>query len=246
MESLEGKVAWVTGAGTGIGQAIACALAANGVTVVLSGRREARLQETAGMIAEAGGETLIEALDVTDVDAVTDVAETIDRKFERLDILVNNAGINVPDRHWAKPDPRAWDELIKTNVNGICYCVAASLPIMRRQEDGLIVNISSWAGRYDTFVAGVPYGPSKHAVLSLNASINLEENANGIRACAICPGEVATPILDQRPKPPSAEERAKMLQTGDLAETVLFLARMPPHVCLNEILISPTANRLYR
>ena len=246
MESLEGKVAWVTGAGTGIGQAIACALAANGVTVVLSGRRENPLRETADMIAEADGEALIEALDVTDVDAVNDVAETIDRKFERLDILVNNAGINVANRHWDKADLSAWDDLIKTNVNGICYCVAATLPIMRRQRDGLIVNISSWAGRYNTHIAGIPYGPSKHAVLSLNASINMEESVNGIRACAICPGEVATPILDRRPKPPSAEERAKMLQPEDLAETVLFLARMPPRACLNEILISPTDNRLYR
>ena len=105
--------------------------------------------------------------------------------------------------------------------------------------------MSSWAGRYDSYVAGAIYGASKHAVLALNASINIEEGPNGIRACAICPAEVATTILDSRPVPPSAEERAEMLQPEDLAETVLFVARMPARACLNEILISPTANRSY-
>ena len=245
MRSLDGKVAWITGAGSGVGRATARALAGAGARIALSGDREPALEETAAMIAEAGGEALVAPLDVRDRAAVQAAAETLEGRFGRLDILVNSAGMNIAERHWAAPDLAAWDAVLKTNVNGIYHCVAAALPIMRRQGDGLIVNISSWAGRYDYAVAGVPYSASKHAVLSLNASINMEEGRNGIRACAICPGEIATPFLDRRPVPVSAEERAKMLQPEDLAETIRFLASLPARACVNEILISPTINRLY-
>ena len=245
MQDLDGKVAWVTGAGSGIGQATACALAGAGAKVVLSGRREGPLRETAGLIGGAEDAVLVAPLDVGDPAAVKDCAGTIDRQFGRLDILVNNAGVNVAARRWADGDLEEWDRLLKININGVAYCVARALPIMRRQKDGLIVNISSWAGRYDSYVAGVAYSASKHAVSSLNASINMEEGANGIRACAICPAEVATPILDRRPVPVSAEDRARMLQPEDLAETILHVARMPARACLNEILISPTWNRAY-
>ena len=116
---------------------------------------------------------------------------------------------------------------------------------IRRQQDGLIINISSWAGRYNSRVAGVAYGASKHAVLALNASINMEEGQHGIRACAISPAEVATPIMQQRPVQPTEEQLARMLQPDDLAETVLYVAGMPARACVNEILISPTWNRAY-
>ena len=135
---------------------------------------------------------------------------------------------------------------MRVNVAGVYNAAAAALPAMRRQGDGLIVNIASWAGRHHGYFAGVAYSASKHAVVSLNASINIEESKNGIRACAICPGEVATPILDLRPDPPSEEARALMLQPEDLAETVLYVARMPARACVNEILIGPTWNRSYR
>ena len=245
MQSLEGKIAWVTGAGSGIGRAAAAALAGAGATVVVSGRRAAALDETIEAVAGAGGEAVAAPLDVGDRAAVTAQAGEIDRRFGRLDILVNNAGMNVAERHWANADLDAWDRLVRTNLNGVYYCVAAALPIMRRQGGGLIVNISSWAGRYNSYVAGVAYGASKHAVSALNASINMEECGHGIRACAICPAEVATPILDRRPVPVSAEDRAKMLQPEDLAETIVFVARMPARACLNEILISPTWNRFH-
>jgi NADP-dependent 3-hydroxy acid dehydrogenase YdfG len=245
MNSLEGKVAWITGAGSGIGQAAAGALAAAGARVVLSGRRKEALDETSATISQAGGEAVMAPLDVSNVEAVRETAGMIDGRFGRLDILVNNAGINIAERHWSDGDLAEWDRLIEVNVNGVYYCVSAVLPIMRRQRDGLIINISSWAGRYNSSVAGAPYSASKHAVMALNASINLEESRNGIRACAICPGEVATPILDRRPVPVGVEERAKMLQPEDLAETILFVARMAPRACVNEILISPTWNRFF-
>jgi NADP-dependent 3-hydroxy acid dehydrogenase YdfG len=167
----------------------------------------------------------------------------IAERFGRIDILVNNAGINIGGRHWKDAALDDWDRLIKININGVYYGVAAVLPIMRRQGDGLIINTASWAGKHNSYIAGVAYGASKHAVVAMNATINIEEGRNGIRACAISPAEVATPILDRRPVPVGPEERAKMLQPEDLAETVLYVARLPARACVNEILISPTHNR---
>ena len=245
MESIRGKVAWVTGAGSGIGRASALALAGAGATVVLSGRTEEALSKTAQTAVEGGGTAAVAPLDVGDREAVRAAARKIEDDFGRLDVLVNNAGRNIPQRHWQNADLDAWDDLVKINIAGVYNCIAAVLPIMRSQKDGLIINLSSWAGRFDAKVAGVAYSATKHAVLSLNASVNMEECQNGIRACAICPAEVATPMMDQRPVPMSAEERARMLGPEDLADTVLFVAQMPAHVCLNEIVVSPTWNRAY-
>lgn len=245
LESLHNKVVWITGAGTGIGQASAVALAKNGASVILSGRRIEPLQKTADVIASFGAKVSLEVLDVADEDAVYAAAERIVASFGRLDILVNNAGTNILDRHWAKLTPPKWKQVIDINLNGAFYCVAAVLPIMRKQQDGLIINISSWAGRFYTYLTGPAYTSAKHAMMAMNASINMEECINGIRACAICPGEVATPILDQRPEPISDDVKIKMLQSEDLGEAVLFVARLPKSVCVNEMIISPTWNRTY-
>jgi NADP-dependent 3-hydroxy acid dehydrogenase YdfG len=245
LESLQDKVVWVTGAGTGIGQAGAVALAKNGTKVVLSGRRREALQETAEIIRQNGGEAKIEILDVSDEKAVQDVADRIYESFGRLDILVNNAGTNVTERHWGTVTPEKWNQVIGIDLNGAFYCASAVIPIMRKQKDGLIINISSWAGRFYSYLTGPAYSAAKHGLIAMNASINIEECIHGIRACAICPGEVWTPILERRPDALSNEEKAKMLKSDDLGETILFVARLPKHVCINELLISPTWNRTY-
>jgi NADP-dependent 3-hydroxy acid dehydrogenase YdfG len=245
MQSIKDQVAWVTGAGSGIGRAAAIALAKAGVRVVLSGRRQAQLTETQKLVAKAGGDAAIEPLDVTDAAAVQAAMGRIKAKHGRLDILVNNAGVNIVERAWAVLDPARVDTILGANLHGAFYCVVAALPIMRAQRSGLIINIASMAGKGVSMLSGPGYTAAKHAVVAMNASINMEECVNGIRACAICPGEVATPILDLRPVPVSAEDRAKMLQPEDLAETILFVARMPRHACVSEILIAPTWNRSY-
>ncbi len=117
--------------------------------------------------------------------------------------------------------------------------------MMRAQQDGLIIHTASWAGRFVSVLSGPGYSAAKHALVAASHSINMEECSNGIRSCVICPGEVATPILEHRPVPVSAEERARMLQPEDLGDLVLFVATRPKHVCLNEVLISPTWNRGY-
>ncbi|MDH3645125.1 MAG: SDR family NAD(P)-dependent oxidoreductase, partial [Gammaproteobacteria bacterium] len=124
-------------------------------------------------------------------------------------------------------------------------CAKAVLPTMIEQRDGLIINISSWAGRHVSVVTGPAYTAAKHAMNAMNESLNMEAGIFGVRACAICPGEVATPILDNRPVPVTAEDRAKMVQSEDCGEIVRFLARLPSHVCINELTVSPTWNRGY-
>jgi NADP-dependent 3-hydroxy acid dehydrogenase YdfG len=245
LESLKDKVVWVTGAGTGIGQAGALALTENGAKVVLSGRRREALQETAEIIRQNGGEAKIEILDVLDEKAVKDVADRIYETYGRLDILVNNAGTNVTERHWGSVTPKKWNQVIGIDLNGAFYCASAVIPIMRKQKDGLIINISSWAGRFYSYVTGPAYSAAKHGLIAMNASINIEECIHGIRACAICPGEVWTPILESRPDALSNKEKEKMLKSDDLGETILFVARLPRHVCINELVISPTWNRTY-
>ena len=245
MGSLEGKVAWVTGAGSGMGLSGAQQLAAAGGTVVMSGRRVDVLAREADAIRQTGGKVEVEALDVSDATAVQRVAEAILARHGRVDILVNSAGLNNPKRSWRDQTVASWDQVIRANLDGTFHCTHAVLPSMRARKDGLVINISSWAGKYTFAIAGAAYNASKRAVIALTETINMEECVNGIRACVICPAEVATPILDQRPVPPSPEERARMLQADDLGKTILWVAGQPAHVCVNEITISPTWNRMY-
>jgi NADP-dependent 3-hydroxy acid dehydrogenase YdfG len=136
-----------------------------------------------------------------------------------------------------------WDKLVEINLNGVMYCMRAVLPAMRAQKDGSIINVASWAGRHVSKMPGPAYTTTKHAVLALTHSFNMDECVNGLRACCLSPGEVATPILKLRPVVPSEAEQARMLQSEDLGRTIAFVASMPPRVCVNEILISPTWNR---
>lgn len=245
MSDLKGKVAWITGAGTGIGLAGAQALAAAGATVVMSGRRLDVLRTEAAAIAAAGGKADIEELDVSDAAAVERAGKAILARHGKVDILVNSAGLNVPNRFWKNVTTSAWNEVLRINLDGSFYCIAAVLPSMRERKDGVIINISSWSGKFDTYMTGPAYNAAKHAVVAMTAHLNQEECINGIRACALCPAEVSTPIMEKRPIPPSAEDRAKMLQPDDLGRTIRFIAEMPPHACINEIIISPTWNRIF-
>jgi NADP-dependent 3-hydroxy acid dehydrogenase YdfG len=243
--SLENKVAWVTGAGSGIGQAAAIALARAGAKLILTGRREEPLKATAATISEVGGYVIVAPADVADPAAVTAATDRIQAEFDRCDILVNAAGLNIRRRSWAEVDATGFAAVLEADLAGPFHTTAAVLPVMRAKQDGLIIHIASWAGRHVLRMPGPAYTAAKHGLVALSESINIEECVNGIRSCCICPADVATPILDARPIPVPAEERARMLQVEDLAVTVLFVAGMPARACVNEILVSPTWNRFY-
>jgi NADP-dependent 3-hydroxy acid dehydrogenase YdfG len=242
MRELTNKVAWITGAGTGIGEGAARALSACGMRLVLSGRRTAELERVA---AGLSGEVLIAPLDVADKVAVNRVSDALLERFGRIDVLVNSAGLNARKRHWHHLSLDDWDRVIRVDLDGAFYCVKAVLPTMVAQKDGLIVNVSSWAGKYPSMLTGPAYSAAKHALNALCESLNMEAGIHGVRCTALCPGEVATPILDNRPVPTPAEEKARMVQAEDCGEIVAFLARLPAHVCINELTVSPTWNRSY-
>jgi NADP-dependent 3-hydroxy acid dehydrogenase YdfG len=242
--SLKGKVAWITGGGSGIGLAGGLELAKAGAHVVISGRTASTNASALRQLQAAGSAEVLQ-LEVSDCKAVAKAAKDILRRHGRIDILINSAGTNLGKRNLHNMSVEGWDEVVAINLSGLFYCCHAVLPAMRAQKDGLIINISSWAGRYATTLTGPAYNATKRAVIALTESINMEECVNGIRATSILPGEVATPILEKRPVPPPPEARAKMLQADDLGKTILYIASLPPRACVNEIIISPTWNHFY-
>ena len=243
--SAERRVAWVTGAGTGIGLAGALALAEDGWHVVLSGRRDDMLAQACARIAAAGGSAQALALDVVDALAAEAAAQAIAARHGRIDLLVNAAGINVQRRSWADCSAADWERVLDINLKGTVHTMRAVLPAMRAAGGGAIINVASWAGRFTAAMPGAAYTASKSAVAALTHEFNIEEFRHGLRACCLLPAEVATPILKQRPVPPSDADMARMLQPEDLGRTIAFVANMPAHVCMNEILISPTWNRMF-
>ncbi len=245
MGSLTGKVAWVTGAGSGIGQAAAVALAKEGATVVLTGRRKAPLAATAAMVKKAGGRAEVKPADLMKASAVNKVAADIGKKYRRLDILVNNAGLNILDRSWAKLSAKGIDEVVHGNLSSAFYCTAAVLPLMRKSGGGVLIHTSSVAGKVPSLLSGPAYSAAKHGVVAMSHTINMEECVNNIRSCVVCPGEVATPILDKRPVPITKAERARMAQSEDVGDLIRYIACLPPHIVINEVMINPTWNRGY-
>ncbi len=243
---LKGKVAWITGGGSGIGLAGALELAKAGAHVVISGRT-LRTNESGLAQLKAVGSAEAMQLDVSDKNAVTRAAADIEKRHGRIDILVTSAGSNIggAKRNFRSMSLEGWDDVVRINLDGLFYCCYAVIPGMRARKDGLIINISSWAGRYASVLTGPAYNATKRAVIAVTESINMEECMNGIRATSILPGEVATPILEKRPVPPTPAERARMAQPEDFGAAILFVATMPARTCVNEVVIAPTWNRFY-
>jgi NADP-dependent 3-hydroxy acid dehydrogenase YdfG len=236
---LAGQVAVVTGAGSGMGRAIAHGLADQGCRVVAVGRREEKLIETVDTY-EGSGSIVVCKVDVGDRVQVEALYGWINGNVGPTDILVNNAGINIRDRALSKLSLDDWDKLIQINLTGVFHMIHGVLPTMRERKTGLIINISSVAGIRPSPLGGAAYTASKFGVSGLTGVVALEEARHGIRCSSICPGEVATPILDQRPEPVSAERRAAMVQPEDIAAAVVFIARLPPRAHVPELIIKPT------
>jgi NAD(P)-dependent dehydrogenase (short-subunit alcohol dehydrogenase family) len=239
---LAGKIAWVTGAGSGIGRASALALAAGGATLILTGRRREPLEETARRI---DANAVVQPGDVTSAARIQEIGTEIGNKFGHLDIVVNNAGINIPRRAWSELTPEGIDALLRTNLNSAFYVVTAALPLMRPGKSGLFIHIGSRVGRFWDGPSGVGYTAAKTALVAMSHGINREEWSNGIRSSIINLGETATEILKTRKASWSEEELARLLRPEDVADLVRYIACLPPHVCMSEVMFTPTWNRTY-
>lgn len=233
------SVALVTGGGSGIGLATARALAEAGAQVAITGRRQEPLREAAESIR---GKHVVRyrASDMADPVQVAELVDWVQSDIGPVDILVNNAGVNVRDRDLEALTVENWDYVMQVNASGAFYVVHALLPAMRSRGRGLIINISSMAGVRGSAVSGAAYSAAKHAVNALTQVISEEEQRHGIRATAICPGAVNTPILDERPNPVSAQQREQILQPEDVAAAVLFVASLPDRAHVPELHIVPS------
>ena len=233
------RTAVVTGAGSGVGRATALALAAAGWTVALIGRRREALEETAAQATAGTGVFRLHACDLADEAAVAAMGLAVLAQFGHVDLLVNAAGTNTPRRSLEVLEPGEYRRLIDTNLNGAYWCVQAFLPAMRARGRGTIINVVSDAARQASPKAGPAYSASKFGLLGLTQAINAEERPRGIRACALLPGDIDTPLLDKRPSPPPAEARARMLRPEDVAACVRFVVELPARAVVEELLVRP-------
>ena len=231
---LAGQVAVMTGAGSGIGAAIARKMGRMGAVAVVCGRTRDTLQSTATAISQAGGQAEVIECDVTDLASVESLAQRVDRRFGRVDILVNNAGIGGSGSPLHQLSPETWDQVLNTNLRGVYYCIRSFAPLMIRANRGHIVNISSLAGK-NPLPNGAAYSASKWGLNGLSYSVAEELRVHSIRVSVVCPGSVQTEF-----SPHSAKNSAKMLQPDDVAHVVAMLVTQAPQSFASEILLRPT------
>ncbi len=245
MSVLRGKVAIVTGGGTGIGRCTAMMLAAEGAQVVIAGRRAEPLEAVAKEIAQAGagGHCAVRPADLSKFDDALALGRWTLETFGRVDVLVNNAGVAGPVRNLQWTPKAQVEEVVGINLIGIFALTQAVLPGMVQRGEGTIVTVSSVAALHPGLISGAPYGAAKAAANNLMAYVNNVYRHQGIRATVIMPAEVDTPILDGRPLPPGPEARATMMQPEDVARAVLLAVTLPPRTVIEEMVISPTRIR---
>jgi NADP-dependent 3-hydroxy acid dehydrogenase YdfG len=239
MNRLTDRRALVTGGGSGIGLATARALLAEGARVAIAGRSADKLRQAAADLA-AGDRLLHQAADVTDPAQVQRLVQDVTARLGKIDILVNNAGLNIKARAFRELTAESYHQLLGTNLHGAFYCMQAVVPQMRQRKDGLIVCVNSISGKRSGPLGGIAYNAAKFGLRGLAMGLGAEEKDNGIRVCSIYPGEVNTPILDNRPTPLSAERLRDMLQPEDVAAAVLFVATLPPRANVPELVITPS------
>ena len=220
------KTALVTGAGSGMGKAIAETLAELGMKVALIGRERGKLEAARAAIGE--DRCVVETCDVADRAAVASMVKRVSAAFGSIDVLICNAGVNVPNRALDVLEPSDWDKMIAINLTGAYNLVHHVLPKMRERKNGLVVQICSISGLRASVLGGVGYSASKFGQAALGIGIGREEASRGIGLTVIYPGEVNTPILDKRPVPVGPERCAAILQSEDVALAVRFLVELHP------------------
>lgn len=234
VKPLAGQVAVITGAGRGIGAAIARSLSSLGATAVLCGRTSAALESSAQAIAQAGGKADALLCDVTSLESVEAAARHVDSSFGRIDILVNNAGVGGFGGPLHQLAPDAWEQILNTNLRGVFYTTRAFAPAMIRARSGHIINISSLAGK-NALPNSAAYAASKWGLNGLSYSLAEELRGHNIRVAVICPGSTNTDL-----SPYAGKDHSKMLQPEDVAHAVAMLVTQSPQSFVSEILLRPT------
>lgn len=231
------KTAIITGAGSGVGRAIAIALAKEQWKLAIVGRQQAPLEETKKTTGSS--DVLVAPCDLRNEADVTKMVQQTRDRFGFISTLIYAAGINVPRRSWSEVSTDDFRSILDTNLTGAFFCSRALIAEMRQNKTGTIIHIVSDAAKQASAKSGVAYSASKAGQAGLVQSINAEERTNGIRACAIFPGDIDTPLLNKRQSPPPAEARAKMLKPEDIAQCVLLALNLPERAIVEEIIIRP-------
>jgi NADP-dependent 3-hydroxy acid dehydrogenase YdfG len=243
MGHLDGQIAIITGAGTGIGREAALMFADEGATLVLSGRRIEPLNEVVAMIEAKGGSAVARSVDMEDGDAAAELGTWTLAEYGRVDVLVNNAGHSSRVRSIRFVGAQEWESVFKVNVEGVFRLTQSVMGSMVERGQGTVITTSSYAALHPGLLGGAPYSAAKAASYNMMRGINAELNAKGIRASTIMPAEVDTPILDNRPHNPDADARATMMMPEDVAAAILLCATLPGRTVIEEIVMSPTKPR---
>src|ERR1022692_992670 len=237
--TLKNQVVLIVGASSGIGRETAVLFAREGARVMAAARREHRLKELQLSLAQEGHAIEISPADASNASAMEDLARLTRERLGEIDILVYATGTNIVERALPRLNAELWDMMIGVNLNGAYYATRAVLPAMRERKSGHLIYIASISG-HTPDVSGAAYQASKRGMLGLAHAIRVEEKENGTRTCVVCPGLVDTEILEKRPVKPPPEMLAKALQSDDVAEAVLFVAKLPPRASVPEIQMVPT------
>lgn len=240
MLELIGRNILVTGASTGFGEATAIKFAGLGASLALLARSESRLLELAARLANKANQVLVLPVDLGNSCQVSEAYEKVRREMGEVEILVNNAGTNAVARSVADTSLQDWDNIMAVNLKASFQLAKLALPAMQRAGRGTIVNVGSRAASHPSLLSGVAYSSSKIGMQAMNRVLNEEGNPHGVRSILIHPGVGATPILDRRPAPPPADVRSRMLQPEDIAATIVFAARLPYRVCIEQMNVYPT------
>jgi len=240
MTATKSPVAIITGGATGIGFGIAEALVQSGYRVAIGSRRKDVVEEAASQLQSLKkGQVVGLPLDVTDRASVAEFVQAVGKHYGEIDILVNGAGVNIKNRTIGEMRPEQWDQVVAINATGAYNMIHAILPQMRQRKSGTIINISSVTGKRALALGGVAYAASKFAMTALGTCVANEVGVEGVRVTNIYPGEVDTPILEQRPVPVSQEQRDLILRPSDVGQVVLSIVSLPGRVHIPELVIKP-------
>ena len=242
-ENIEGKIVVITGASSGLGEATARLLSAQGATVVLGARREDRLRALVDELNKSGGKAIALTTDVTQRKQVQKLVDTAVEKFGRIDVIINNAGL-MPQSLLERLQVEEWDRMIDVNIKGVLYGIAASLPHMKKQKSGQVINVSSVAG-HKVGPGGAVYSATKHAVRVISEGFRQEVKPYNIRTTVISPGAVDTELPNTITDPDVLPRMQKLyadvaIPADSFARAVVFAMSQPEDVDVNEILFRPT------